>query len=76
MRAFFGRAVAFFDDAEKTAGRVAEDAAETHGVVHDGGAEQAGGLVGLLAFEQIGQRLGPKQRLIADQDEHRPFVAG
>ena len=27
-------------------------------------------------FEQVGQRLGPEQRLVADQDEHRPFVAG
>ena len=72
---FFGRAIAFFDDAEKTAGRVAKDPAETHRVVHNGGAEQAGGLVDLLAFEEVSQRLGPKQRFIADQDEQQALCS-
>ena len=74
-RAFLGRAVAFLDDAEEPAGRVAEDAAEAHRVVHDGGPQQAGRLVLMLALEQVGQRLGPQQRLVADQHQHGPLIA-
>ena len=73
-RPLLGRAVAFLDDPEEAAGRVAEDAAEAGGVGHDGGAEQAGGPVAALAVEQVGQGLGPDQRLVADQDQRGPSV--
>ena len=74
--AFLGRAIAFLDDAEEPAGRVAEDAAETRGVVQDGRPQQAGRLVVLLAVEQVGQRLRTQERLVADQDQRGPSIAG
>ena len=58
--AFFGRAIAFFDDAEKLTSRVAKDPAESHGIVHNGGAEQTGCPVDPLAFKKIGQGLSSK----------------
>ena len=75
-RAFFERAVTFLDDAQKTPGRVAKDAAKSHGVVHDSSTQQAGGVISVLALDQVGERLGPEQRLVANQDECRSFVAG
>ena len=74
--AFLGRAVAFLDDPEESAGRIAEDAAKTGGIVEHRGPEQAGRLVALLAVEQVGEWLGPEQRFVADEDQRGPFVVG
>ena len=41
-----------------------------------GRAQQAGRPVVLLAREQVGQRLGPEQRLVADQDHARAPIIG
>jgi hypothetical protein len=65
---FFGGAVALFDDAEEAASGVAEDAAEAGWVVDECGAEEAGGVFVVLAFEQFGEGFGAKQGFVADED--------
>ena len=39
------------------------------GIVQDGGPQQAGRLIAMLALEQVGQRLRPQERLVADQHQ-------
>ena len=75
-RLLLGGAVALLDDPEEPAGGVAEDPAEA-GRVGDDRPSRAGRRrrSASLAGEQVGQRLGPDQRLVADEDQRRAPVA-
>ena len=71
-----GGAIALLDNAEEPTGRIAENPAEPHGVMHLGSAEQAGRSIMLLARQKIGQGFGPQERLVADQDHDRALIIG
>ncbi len=71
---FGGSAIALFDNSKEASRGVAKDTTKAGGVVDECGAEKACSLFLIVTRQEVGKWLGPKQWLVADENESRAFV--